>query len=64
MSEGQQNDDHRRSPDADKRTAISVLVIFVLLLIIFPLLISIGKRNERNEQSYTSPKSSSKLKFD
>ena len=64
-------DDHDNKPSApavrfsstDKRTSISVIVIFVIMLIIFPILISLGKREQRHDY-YQAPNSSSRLKFD
>lgn len=48
---------------ADQRVAMFVFVLFILLLIIFPLLISMGKRNQ--EQRYEEYRSgTTQQKFD
>ncbi|MBA4275023.1 MAG: hypothetical protein C0436_05150 [Alphaproteobacteria bacterium] len=53
-----------RISGVDKRTGISVAIMFVLLLIIFPLLVSLSKRSERYSDYSAAPASSSRLKFD
>lgn len=55
--------DTRRSISADQRTGITVAVIFILLLIILPLLVSMGKRKSQY-RDYNYAPSTSRLKFD
>lgn len=52
-----------RSLTTDQRVAVYVFIIFILLLIVFPLLISMGKRNqEKLYEQYHS--GTTQLKFD
>lgn len=52
-----------RSLTTDQRVAVYVFIIFVLLLIVFPLLISMGKRNQgKLYEQYRS--GTTQLKFD